>query len=536
MSLIRLNNVFKSYDSTPVLREIYFKLENGDRVGLIGKNGAGKTTLLKLILGQEMPTSGTIDIDPGLKTGYFSQFSELNGAVSVRKVLDDVFASIRQIENELLEIEIALEAKPEGESLDRILLRQAELLEAMDRRDGWNTNNRIETALSRLGFSENHRSCPIDQLSGGWRNRAALAKILLEEPDVLLMEEPTNFLDVEGLSWLEDWFRSFRGALILVSHDRHFLDRVANRVVDIENYHFYEYQGNYTQYIREKPMRIKTIERQFEHEEALLVYEAEAIADRREAAKNPNRALKRMLANVKKQVQPRPMDRIITSIYQRLHVPEKICLAENLSKSYADQCLFDDLSFEIQRGDRYVVLGPNGCGKTTLLKVLCDEVPPDAGRVTWGKGVGYVYYNQIFEELDFNDTVTHAVNITGLAYLAPRKQVNRFLSLMQFSEMDLSQRIGTLSGGQRARVALAKALLSGAALIILDEPTNHLDMTTTQVMERALRYFPGAVLVVSHDRFFIDKVATRLLVFEGQCAVSEVNGNWTIWRSSLENN
>jgi ATPase subunit of ABC transporter with duplicated ATPase domains len=314
MSLIRLNNVFKSYDNTPVLREIYFKLENGDRVGLIGKNGAGKTTLLKLILGQEMPTSGTIEIDPGLKTGYFSQFSELNGAVSVRKVLDDVFASIRQIENELLEIEIALEAKPEGESLDRILLRQAELLEAMDRRDGWNTNNRIETALSRLGFSENHRSCPIDQLSGGWRNRAALAKILLEEPDVLLMDEPTNFLDVEGLSWLEDWFRSFRGALILVSHDRHFLDRVANRVVDIENYHFYEYQGNYTQYIREKPMRIKTIERQFEHEEALLVYEAEAIADRREAAKNPNRALKRMLANIKKQVQPRPMDRIITSI------------------------------------------------------------------------------------------------------------------------------------------------------------------------------------------------------------------------------
>ena len=188
------------------------------------------------------------------------------------------------------------------------------------------------------------------------------------------------------------------------------------------------------------------------------------------------------------------------------------------------------------RGDRFVILGPNGCGKTTLLKVLCDEVPQDTGQVTWGKGVGYAYYNQIFEELDLKDTVTHAVNITGLAYLAPRKQVNRFLSLMQFSEMDLSQRIGTLSGGQRARVALAKALLSGAALIILDEPTNHLDMTTTQVMERALLYFPGAVLVVSHDRFFIDKVATRLLVFEGQGTVREVNGNWTIWRSSLENN
>jgi ATPase subunit of ABC transporter with duplicated ATPase domains len=536
MSLIRLNNIFKSYDSTPVLREIYFKLENGERVGLIGKNGAGKTTVLKLILGQETPTSGAIEMDSGLKIGYFSQFSELNSEVSVRQILEDVFAHIREIENNLLEVEQSLEARPSGDDLDRILLRQAELLEAMDRCDGWDYTYRIETALSRLGFNEEYRSYPIDQLSGGWRNRAALAKILLEEPDVLLMDEPTNFLDVQGLSWLEEWFRQFRGALMVVSHDRHFLDRVATRIVEIENYHFYEYQGNYTQYIREKPMRMKSIERQFEHEEALLVYEAEAIADRIEAEKNPSRALKRRLANIKKQAQPRPMDRIITNIYQRLYVPNQILQAEALSKSYPDQRLFDALSFEIQRGDRFVVLGPNGCGKTTLLKVLCEEVPPDAGRVTWGKGVGYAYYNQIFEELDLNDTVTHAVNITGLAYLAPRKQVDRFLSLMQFSEMDLSQRIGTLSGGQRARVALAKALLSGAALIILDEPTNHLDMTTTQVMERALKHFPGAVLVVSHDRFFIDKVATRLLVFEGPGTVREVSGNWTIWRASLENN
>jgi ATP-binding cassette subfamily F protein 3 len=536
MSLIRLNNIYKGYDTTPVLREIYFKLENGDRVGLIGKNGSGKTTLLKLILGQEEPTSGSIDIDPGLKIGYFSQFSELNSDVSVRQVLDDVFDHIRQIEENLLEVEITLEEQPGGEDLDRILLRQAELLEAMDRCDGWNYAYRIETALSRLGFSEAHRSQPINQLSGGWRNRAALAKIILEEPDILLLDEPTNYLDVSGMNWLEEWIQNFRGALIVVSHDRHFLDRIANSIVEIENYHFQEYMGNYTQYVREKPMRIKNLERQFQHEEALLAYEAEAIADRREAMKNPSQALKRRLANIKKQAQPRPVDKIITNIYQRLHVPNNILQAEGLSKSYGEQCLFENLSFEIQRGDRFVVLGPNGCGKTTLLKALCEDVPLDQGRITWGKGVGYAYYNQIFDELELNDTVSHTVNITGLAYLAPRRQVHRFLSLMQFSEMDLSQRIGTLSGGQRARVALAKSLLSGAALIVLDEPTNHLDMTATQVMERALRYFPGAVLVVSHDRFFIDKVATRLLVFEEECAVREINGNWTIWRASLEKN
>jgi ATP-binding cassette subfamily F protein 3 len=283
--------------------------------------------------------------------------------------------------------------------------------------------------------------------------------------------------------------------------------------------------------VREKPLRLKSLERQFEHEEELLIYEAEAIADRREAMRNPNRALKRRLANIKKQTAPRPVDKIITNIYRRLHVPNNICRAERISKAYEGQVLFENLTFEITRSDRIVIVGPNGCGKTSLINILAENVAPDTGRVVWSKGIGYAYYNQIFDELDLNDTVTHAVNITGLAYIAPRKQVNRFLSLMQFSEMDLTQRIGTLSGGQRARVALAKALLSGAQVIILDEPTNHLDLTSTQVMERALAHFPGAVVVVSHDRFFIDKVATRLLVFENE-QVKDINGTWTTWQAS----
>jgi len=531
MSLIRLSNVHKSYDDAPVLREVYFRLEAGDRVGLIGKNGAGKTTVLKLILGLESPTVGTVELDEGLKIGYFSQFSQLDGTRSILEVLDELFVEIHALEEAMLEVEIAFEEDPLGEELDRLIARQATLIEAMERKGAWTYQYKIDTALSRLGFSEEHRTCAIDALSGGWRNRAALAKILLEAPDVLLMDEPTNFLDVEGLAWLEGWFNDFPGALIFVTHDRQFLDRVANRIVEIEAYHFQEYVGSYHDYVREKPMRLKSLERQYEHEAELLLYEAEAIADREEARKNPSRALQRKLADIRKQTELRPVDRIITAIYERLHVPNDILHVERLSKAYGDQSLFRELTFDVHRGDRVAILGPNGCGKTTLLKVLSEGEPAGTGRITWGKGVGYAYYNQIFEELDPADTVSHAVNIVGLAYLAPRKQVHRFLAMMQFSEMDLTQRIGTLSGGQRARVALAKCLLSGAGLVILDEPTNHLDMTSTQVMERALVHFPGAVIVVSHDRFFIDKVATKLLVFEGPGQVGEINGNWTTWQA-----
>ena len=534
MSLIRFNNVSKSYDGRPVLREVFFRLDDRERIGLIGKNGSGKTTLLRLVLGHEQPDEGTVEVDGGIRIGYFSQFSELNGEQTIRQVLENVFAEIRSMEEQLLEVEIAFEQNPAGDDLEALLRRQARLLEEMERHGGWTYQYKIDTVLTRLGFNEAHRTRPIDQLSGGWRNRAALAKILLEEPDILLMDEPTNYLDLEGLTWLEEWFNAFKGALIVVSHDRHFLDRVAQRVVEIENFHLHDYEGGFTQYVREKPLRMKTMDRQFEHEAELLALEAEAISDRQDALRNPSQALKRKLANIKKEIKPRLVDKIITNVYDGLYVPADLCRVEALSKAYGEQVLFRDLTFDLHRGDRVAILGPNGCGKTTLLRMLVGDDAPDAGRIAWSKSASYAYFNQIFAELDLNDTVTHAVNIVGLAYHAPRKQINHFLSLMQFSEMDLNQRIGTLSGGQRARVALAKALLSGASAVLLDEPTNHLDVTSAQVMERALTHFPGAVVVISHDRFFIDKVASRLLVFEGQGRVREVNGNWSIWQASTQ--
>ena len=402
-----------------------------------------------------------------------------------------------------------------GDELDRLIHRQAELFEEMERLGGWDYKRNIDTALTTLGFNEAHRVCPIDDLSGGWRNRAALAKILLENPDVLLLDEPTNYLDVAGVEWLESWFRDFKGAAIIVSHDRKFLDAVVTRIIEVENFHLHEYPGNFGEYVVQKQFRLKTLEAQFVHESELLAFESEGIADRREAAKASSRKLGSQLASIKKNRAPRPVDQIITEIYSGLHIKDVLCRVESLDKSYGDKLLFSDLGFEVRRGNRIVVLGSNGSGKSTLLKVLNGEEKADAGKVTWAPGAGVVSYNQVLAELDEDDTVSHSVNAMpgSLAFTATRKSVNRFLSMFQFSEADLKQKIGNLSGGQRARVAMAQCLLSGASVLLLDEPTNHLDMSSTQVMERALLHFPGAVIVVSHDRFFTDKIANRHLVF-----------------------
>ena len=535
--VVRFQNVEMAYDEHVVLRDVYFHLDPGERVGLIGPNGAGKTTVLRLILGQEQPNQGSVEVERGTRIGYFSQFSELDGDATVYEVLDNLFAEVHALEYELLEVEAAFEDGPLGKELERLLERQSSLLAEMERCDGWNINVRIETVLSKLGFSPALRKRPIRQLSGGWRNRAALARILLEEPDLLLMDEPTNYLDVEGLAWLEGWFQKFHGALLLISHDRHFLDNVVTRLVEIENYHFQDYPGGYSYYVREKSQRLKTLERQFLHEEELLVYEAESIADRREAAKNPTRALQRKLANLKQEVEPRPVDRIVTGIYENLRASADLGHIEKLSKAYPPQILFHDLNVEVHRGDRIAILGANGCGKTSLLRVLNGEETPDSGKVNWVGNASVISYNQVFEGLDLNDNVSHAVNVVGLAYLAPRKKVNQFLSLLQFSELDLKKAIRALSGGQRARVALAQCLLSGANVLFLDEPTNHLDLTSTQVMERALINFPGAVIAVSHDRFFIDKFAKSMLIFEEGGRVKEFYGNWTLLQGQtvLEN-
>ncbi len=538
MSLVWMKGVSKTYDQRLVLKDVFFRMAEGERVGLIGPNGCGKTTLLNLLLGREEPSEGEIEHAHEVKIGYFSQFSELDTEASIQEILEDVLGHVKAMLAELETIEQRMGENP-GD-MDALLARQAELLEAIEHIDGWNWKNRIDTVLSKLGFSEAHRTRQIHQLSGGWRNRAALAKILLEEPDVLLLDEPTNYLDVEGMDWLETWVKKFRGAILIVSHDRHFLDRIVTRIVELENYHLHEYPGSFAEYVRERKLRLKMIEAQHIHEAELLLYEAEAIDDRKQAAKAPSEWLKHKLANIKKSVQPPPMERIITSIYQNLKVSGQLLRLKDLGKSYDGQDLFRELTLTISKGERLAIMGPNGCGKSTLLRIICGDETESAGSVQWlstGNGFAFsaVSFNHILRDLDQNEMLSRVIGGTyGIVKDAPRKDVKEFLAMFQFSELDMRQRIGNLSGGQKARVALALCLLSGAGLLILDEPTNHLDLTSTQVMERALSHFPGAVIVVSHDRFFIDKVATRLLIFNNTPTPRMIEGNWTTMQASAE--
>ncbi|SFD83631.1 ATP-binding cassette, subfamily F, member 3 [Paenibacillus catalpae] len=522
MSVIRLENVTKKYEDAMIFRDIYFRLSQGERVGLIGRNGAGKSTVFKLIMGKDEPTSGKVEIDPQVKIGYFSQFSELSGSLSVQRELEMCFEQVALIERELQEVAEKLGLVTDDGEMDKLLSRQAELFEQMEHLDGWNVSVEINTVLTKLGFNDTSRHQPVDELSGGWRNRAALAKMLIQSPDVVLLDEPTNYLDMEGIAWLEQWLFRFKGAMILVSHDREFIDKVVTRTIEIENYHFQEYDGNYTDYVRKKKMRKKELDRQFEWEEELLLMEAEEI-DSRGSKKTSKDRLSRQLADNKKRIEPHPVNVLITDIYEKLRFPDKLCEVKQISQTYDGRQIFENVSFDIQKEDRLVIVGPNGSGKSTLIKVLTGQEKPQSGEVIWERGVSYASFNRMWEELDPKDTVSHAVNTYGLGLDAPRKKVNKFLSMLQFSEMDLSKFIGNLSGGQKARVALAKCLLSGAAVIILDEPTNHLDLTSIQVMEQALIHFPGAVITVSHDRFFIDKIGTKMLTFDPEAGVSEQN-------------
>jgi ATPase subunit of ABC transporter with duplicated ATPase domains len=523
VSLIRLNDVSIEFDGRPVLREGFLKLRAGDRIGLIGKNGTGKSSLLELVLGRLEPTAGTVDVTLGTTIGYFSQFSELDGDRSIRDILSGHFEAVHATQARLDAIGERLAEPMDDDEMTALLTEQGELFERMDAIDGWSYENTIDTVLTSLGFDESRRDLPVDRLSGGWRNRAALARILVQSPDVLLLDEPTNFLDLDGVRWIETWLGRYLGAVLVVSHDRQFLDGVVTRIIEIENHRLQEYEGDYSAYVHAKQSRLKMLERQFAHEEELLAYEQAASTARREAARNPGNAVARRLADIKKRQAPRPIDQIITDIYGGLKVSNDLLEVVRLSKGFEGAPLFDDLSFSLHRGDRVAVVGSNGSGKSTLLDVLTGDTDADSGQVRWARGVRFASYNRVHAELDLTDTVGHAVNAypDSLAFSATKKSVGRFLSMLQFSDAELQQKIGSLSGGQRARVAIAQCLLSGAAVIVLDEPTNHLDITSTQVMERALTHFPGAVLVVSHDRFFVDKLADRLLVFEGDGVVHE---------------
>lgn len=533
--ILACHNLTKSFGDQTIVRNGSFHIEEREKAALVGLNGAGKSTILKMIIGDYSMDEGNIILTKGKKIGYLAQHQDLMTGNTiyeeVRSAKADVIAMEAQIR--LMEQEIQ---HLTGEDLDAKLSNYHNLTTTFEQLDGYSYNSEIIGVLKGLGFSESEFAKPVDALSGGQKTRVSLGKLLLTKPDVLLLDEPTNHLDMNSISWLENYLINYPGAVLIVSHDRYFLNRVVTKIIEIEQGTIMTYLGNYTDYSAKKQQlrdaKLKEYlnqQREIKHQEAVI--EKLRSFNREKSIK---RAESREKLLNKMDVIEKPME-INSDIHLTL---EPSCVSgndvlsvENLNKSFPPQTLFTGLNFEIKRGEHVAIIGDNGTGKTTLLKILNNVLPADSGSFTLGSNVKIGYYDQEHHVLHMDKTIFDEIsdtypNMTGT-------QIRNMLAAFLFTGDDVFKLIGDLSGGERGRVSLAKLMLSEANFLILDEPTNHLDIASKEILENALNDYTGTVLYVSHDRYFINQTASRIMDLVGNTLVNYI-GNYDYYLEKKE--
>ncbi len=511
--ILNISDISKEYDGKPVLKGISFHIEAHEKTALIGMNGAGKSTLLKIIMGLEEADRGSVVLSRDITTGYLAQHQDLKGEqtiyqelLGVRRELLELSDSIRKTENMM--------ACLEGEELQDAMERYARMTEEFERNGGYSYKSEVTGVLRGLGFEEEEFGRKIHELSGGQKTRVALGRLLLTAPDLILLDEPTNHLDMHSIEWLETYLINYRGAVLIVSHDRYFLNRVVTKVVEIENGISYTYRGNYDAYSVKKEQQRKAAyaawlnaERERKHQEDVI---ARLKSFNRE--KSIRRAESREKLLQKMETPEKPAD-LADSMKLRF-TPGKesgrdVLSVENLSMSYPGLPLFRDISFEIKKGEHVAIIGDNGTGKSTLLKILNGVLAPDSGEYRYGTNVFEGYYDQEMQVLDDRKTIFGEIS-DDYPYMT-NTEIRSKLAAFLFIGEDVFKPISALSGGERARVSLCKLMLSDANFLMLDEPTNHLDISSREVLESAVRAYEGTVLYVSHDRYFINRTAHRIL-------------------------
>lgn len=533
--ILSCSNISRSFGDNHILKRVSFHIEEHEKAAVVGINGAGKSTLLKIIIGDLAPDEGSVTWAKGASIGYLAQHQDLEGAETIYDALLEVKRPILEMEERLRNLEQSMKSAS-GEELEAMLSEYSRLNHAFELENGYACRSEITGVLKGLGFSEDEFSKPIQALSGGQKTRVSLGKLLLTKPDTLLLDEPTNHLDMVSIAWLETYLKGYSGSVIIVAHDRYFLDRVVTKVIELDNGTATVFSGNYSAYSDKKAMlrdaQIRAYlnqQQEIRHQEAVI---AKLKSFNREKSIRRAESREKMLDKIERLEKPVEInDSMDIRLEPDVVSGNDVLTVTDLSKSFDTQTLFTHGSFEIKRGERIAVIGNNGTGKTTLLKIINGLIPADAGEIRLGAKVHIGYYDQEHQVLHMDKTLFQEIQDTYPNM--NNTQIRNTLASFLFTGDDVFKLIKDLSGGERGRVSLAKLMLSDANFLLLDEPTNHLDITSKEILESALNRYTGTVLYVSHDRYFINRTATRILDLTGQSFVNYI-GNYDYYLEKKE--
>jgi ATPase subunit of ABC transporter with duplicated ATPase domains len=510
--MIRLDNISKQNGHQILFIEASAALQRGEKVGLVGPNGAGKTTLFRMITGREAPDEGAVSSDRGITIGYFSQdVGEMAGRSAAAEVMDGA-GPVAQVAAELKAVEAEMVDPDNADRMDEILERYGEVQHRFEELDGYALEGRAREVLSGLGFSQEMMDGDVGALSGGWKMRVALARILLMKPDVMLLDEPSNHLDLESLIWLEQFLQAYDGALLMTSHDREFINRIINKVIEIDGGSLTTYSGNYDFYEQQRAMAEKQQQAQFERQQAMLAKEIKFIERFKARASHAAQVQSRVkkLDKIERVEPPRRREAIAFDFAPAPRSGEDVVSLKKISKSYGSLRIYDGLDFSVRRRERWCVMGVNGAGKSTLLRLVTGTAEPDAGSVQIGGSVKLGYFAQhTMELLDGERTVFQSLEDSFPQ--AGQGSLRALAGCFGFSGDDVEKRCRVLSGGEKSRLVMAKMLFDPPNFLVLDEPTNHLDMATKEMLIKALAQFEGTMLFVSHDRHFLAALSNRVL-------------------------
>ena len=526
MILISVQELQKSFGIHEVLRSVTFSLQKGEKMGLVGVNGCGKTTLMRLIAGEMQPDGGAIHRNKDLRVGYLAQLDDIPLTDTVWGALLRVFEPIRAMERRMAEVETLLETA-DPETALRLSAEYQRLTESYNAQQGYAYEGEMLRVLNGLGLKPEMHQRQVATLSGGERTRLSLAKLLLQKPDIILMDEPTNHLDLEAIEWLQDYLTDYKGSLLLISHDRYFLDHVCNTMGELLGGKMIKFTGNYTEYMKKRTADFETRMKAYELQQKEIQRE-QAIIERyrsfnREKSIKAAESREKRLAKVERLEKPVEEQHVRFTFDARRRSGEEALEVRELSKSFEGKTVFQNLSFKLRTGDRVALIGPNGVGKSTLFRILTHQLNPDHGSVRFGVNIDIGYYDQHQQNLNPQNTILDEV--WNAFPKLEQTRIRSALGLFLFTGDEVFEKIEKLSGGERGRVALTKLMLQQDNLLLLDEPTNHLDMDSREVLEDALRDFPGTILAISHDRYFINRFAEKVMVME-QDGVTEYLGNF----------